>query len=197
MYSTQVYTLACSSVQLLMQSIQLYMHTFTEKCSQYKLCSYTSIYTPLLHVVASTESVQLLSPSSCSWMDSSWSKGESSIQHISTRIREGDKASCTQLTFTLLHTTLSIQLQISSTYINAYVRIPTHAIPDNATLYALHLQCMLAVRLVLRLAPGPGQPFCHTPPLKGIVLQVYLHSRCKKVTTAFGAISYYRDHQLS
>ena len=78
----------------------------------------------------------------------------------------------------------------------AYVRIPTHAIPDNATLYALHLQCMLAVRPVLRLSPGPGQPFCNTLPLEGNVLQVYLHSRCNMVT-AFGAISYYRDSQLS
>ena len=93
-------------------------------------------------------------------MDSSWSKGESSTQHISTRIREGDKASCTQLTFYVAAPSLSIQLQISNTYINAYVRIPTHAIPDNATLYALHLQCMPAVRLVLRLSPGPGQAFC-------------------------------------
>ena len=93
-------------------------------------------------------------------MDSSWSKGESSIQHISTRIREGDKASCTQLTFYVAAPSLSIQLHISNTYINAYVHIPTHAIPDNATLYALHLQCMLAVRLVLRLSPRTGQPFC-------------------------------------
>ena len=129
-------------------------------------------------------------------MDSSWSKGESSIQHISTRIREGDKASCTQLTFYVAASSLSIQLHISNTYINAYVRIPTHAIPDNATLYALHLQCVLAVRLVLRLAPGPGQPFCNTPTLEGNVLQVYLYSRCNMMT-AFGAISYYRDHQLS
>ena len=59
-------------------------------------------------------------------MDSSWSKGESSIQHISTRIREGDKASCTQLTFYVAAHSLSIQLHISNTYINAYVRIPTH-----------------------------------------------------------------------
>ena len=86
------------------------------------------------------------------------SKGESSIQHISTRIREGDKASCTQLPIYVAAPSLSIQLHISNTYINAYVRIPTHAIPDNAT---------LAVRLVLRLAPGPGQPFCNTPLLEG------------------------------
>ena len=69
-------------------------------------------------------------------------------------------------------THLSIQLHISNTYINAYVHIPTHAIPDNATLYALHLQYMLAVRLVLRLSPGPGQPFCHTPPLEGNVIYI-------------------------
>ena len=59
-------------------------------------------------------------------MDSSWSKGESSIQHISTRIREGDEASCTQLTLYVAAPSLSIQLHISNTYINAYVHIPTH-----------------------------------------------------------------------
>ena len=135
-------------------------------------------------------------PAAPEWTPAGAKERVAYIQHITTRIREGDKASCTQLTFYVAAPSLSIQLQISNTYINAYVRIPTHAIPDNATLYALHLQCMLAVRLVLRLSPGPGQPLCHTPPLEGNVLQAYLHSRCNTVT-AFGAISYYRDRQLS
>ena len=142
--------------------IYIYIYTYMYVGSQskvtyttYKFCMYTSTHSVIHINTACTQGYTLLScmwscplrvfscscsPSSCPWMDSSWSKGESSLQHISTRIREGDNASCTQLTFYVAAPSgLSIQLQISNTYINAYVRILTHAIPDNATLYALHL----------------------------------------------------------
>ena len=47
---------------------------------------------------------------------------------------------------------------------------------------------ILEVRLVLRLSFEPGQPFCHTQPVKGNMLQVYIR---KPPVTAFDANSYY------
>ena len=43
---------------------------------------------------------------------------------------------------------------------------------------------ILEVRLVLRLSFEPGQPFCHTQPVKGNMLQVYIR---KPPVTAFDA----------
>ena len=79
-------------------------------------------------------------------MDSSWSKGESSIQHISTRIREGDKASCTQLTFYVAAPSLSIQLHISNTYINACVYTYTYTCHTRQC----HSLCSPPVTVLLR-----------------------------------------------
>ena len=68
----------------------------------------------------------------------------------------------------------------------------SHSINDGYRL----LKNILEVRLVLRLTPGPGQPFCHTQLLKETCCKSIYVSHCNTVT-GFGANSYYKDHQLN
>jgi len=46
----------------------------------------------------------------------------------------------------------------------------------DAQSFALNQRRVLAAEegFRLRISPGPGHPFCHTPPLEESVLQVYL-----------------------
>ena len=58
-----------------------------------------------------------------------------------------------------------------------------------------HWRSICAVRLVLRLSPRPGQPFCYRRLKETCCKPIYV-SRCN-TATAFSGTLYCRDHQLS
>ena len=94
---------------------------------------------------------------------------------------------CTQSLHSIAH--FKYMHKCIRTYTHTCHTRQCHSLHSPPTVYA----CSQASAEV---SPGPGQPFCNTPTLEGNVLQVYLYSRCNMMT-AFSAISYYRDRQLS